>query len=120
MGTSTRNLSKPFSVSLKVTLPDGSVLSPCLMLWRGQVEVVQCSPGQRLTAELHLTAEDLTPLGEGKRVDFPAVAAPKPITGLGDVVERCLTAVGINKKPGCKCGKRQKMLNRLVPFGRKK
>lgn len=43
-----------------------------------------------------------------------------PARGLGDVVARALEAVGIRKRKGCKCGKRQEALNRWFPFGKKK
>jgi len=45
-----------------------------------------------------------------------AIADEARIRGLGDVVARTLSAVGIRKKRGCGCGKRQAALNRLVPF----
>lgn len=51
---------------------------------------------------------------------------PKPpeeedekIRGLGDLVARGLEKIGIRKKPGCGCHKRQKALNKMVPFSRR-
>jgi hypothetical protein len=42
----------------------------------------------------------------------------KKIRGLGDLVARGLEKIGIRKKPGCGCHKRQKNLNKWVPFSR--
>lgn len=36
--------------------------------------------------------------------------------GLGDAVAVALAWLGITKKPGCKCKKRQEWLNKKVPF----
>lgn len=36
--------------------------------------------------------------------------------GLGDVVAKVASAVGIKAKNGCGCKKRQEALNKLVPF----
>ena len=44
------------------------------------------------------------------------VGGPRP--GLGDVVARVASAVGIKPTKGCGCKKRQEALNRLVPFGK--
>lgn len=42
-------------------------------------------------------------------------AESKPVRGLGDVVARTASAMGI--KPCAGCQKRREALNRLVPFG---
>jgi hypothetical protein len=36
--------------------------------------------------------------------------------GLGDVIARIASALGIKQKPGCGCKQRQEKLNKLVPF----
>jgi hypothetical protein len=36
--------------------------------------------------------------------------------GLGDSVAKVFKKLGIDKKPGCGCEKRQEMLNKLVPY----
>ena len=36
--------------------------------------------------------------------------------GLGDTVALGLQALGIRKRRGCRCGKRQRWLNELVPY----
>ena len=44
---------------------------------------------------------------------------PKPPTrsrGLGDTIAKLTKRLGIKRKPGCGCGKRQAALNRLVPY----
>ena len=46
---------------------------------------------------------------------------PKPandgtMRGLGDVIARIASALGIKQKPGCGCERRQEKLNKLVPF----
>jgi hypothetical protein len=38
--------------------------------------------------------------------------------GLGDLVARGLSAIGIKQKAGCACPRRQGTWNRWVPFGR--
>jgi hypothetical protein len=51
----------------------------------------------------------------------------KPSRGLGDLVKKGLTRIGITEelvksvtgKKDCGCGKRQSALNKLVPFGKK-
>lgn len=43
----------------------------------------------------------------------PAEEAPAP--GLGDVVAGAANAVGIKKRPGCGCQKRQDAMNRATP-----
>jgi len=49
--------------------------------------------------------------------DAPPPAPKPPMRGLGDVIARATTAVGIRPCGGCK--KRQEALNRLVPFNEK-
>tara|TARA_R100001086_G_C11682196_1_gene216087 strand:+ start:150 stop:473 length:324 start_codon:yes stop_codon:yes gene_type:complete len=39
----------------------------------------------------------------------------KELAGVGDAVSRVAKAVGIEKKKGCGCAKRQKMLNDMMP-----
>lgn len=39
-----------------------------------------------------------------------------PSRGLGDTVAKALSAVGIEKKSGCGCAKRQIALNQAVPY----
>ena len=40
---------------------------------------------------------------------------PNP-RGLGDTIAIGLAAIGVRKRKGCGCGKRQAWLNRLVPY----
>jgi hypothetical protein len=40
-----------------------------------------------------------------------------PSRGLGDTVAKALKTVGVQKRKGCKCGKRQAKLNRMVTYG---
>jgi hypothetical protein len=42
--------------------------------------------------------------------------APARYRGLGDVVAKVTSALGIKQKPGCGCKRRQEKLNKLVPF----
>ena len=49
------------------------------------------------------------------RLPVPEVKSGQPMRGLGDVVARATSSIGI--KPCGKCKKRQEMLNKLVPFG---
>lgn len=72
------------------------------------------------------TAETLTPTLQG----LLALMAPleiepdwdisQPSRGLGDTIEKTLSAVGIRKRPGCGCGKRQAALNRIFPYRKKR
>ena len=48
--------------------------------------------------------------------DNPPKAVKKKSKGLGDVVAKTLRALGVRKKKGCGCSKRQSTLNQLVPF----
>lgn len=48
----------------------------------------------------------------------PAVAPAPRLRGLGDVVAKVTTAIGIRPCGGCK--KRQEQLNKAVPFGKPK
>jgi len=48
--------------------------------------------------------------------------APLPVEqsrGLGDTVATVLSAVGVKKRKGCGCSKRQAWLNRVVPYKKK-
>lgn len=47
---------------------------------------------------------------------LPEWNASQPSRGLGDTLAKTLAAVGIRKRPGCGCGKRQAALNRLFPY----
>lgn len=38
------------------------------------------------------------------------------LKGLGDLIHKGLELIGIKQKEGCGCQKRQKFLNKLVPF----
>ena len=53
---------------------------------------------------------------EVTRKPEPPELGPKKMRGLGDVVAAGLERVGIKKRKGCGCGKRQAMLNKLIPF----
>ena len=48
---------------------------------------------------------------------FGKAAKKEPLRGLGDVVAAATKAVGIRPCGGCK--ERQKLLNKIVPFGKK-
>jgi hypothetical protein len=48
----------------------------------------------------------------------PPPSAPARMRGLGDVIARATTAIGIKPCGGCK--KRQEALNKAVPFGKPK
>lgn len=48
---------------------------------------------------------------------FGKAAKKEPLRGLGDVVAAATKAVGIKPCGGCK--ERQKLLNKIVPFGKK-
>jgi hypothetical protein len=39
--------------------------------------------------------------------------------GFGDTIAKMAKVVGIEKKPGCGCEKRQEFLNKLIPYGKK-
>jgi hypothetical protein len=43
-------------------------------------------------------------------------AEPEGMRGLGDLVAKATSALGIKQKPGCGCKQRQEKLNKLVPF----
>lgn len=62
----------------------------------------------------------MTPGSSGSRdvtrTPKPIEDGPKKMRGLGDAVAAGLERVGIKKRKGCGCGKRQAMLNKLVPF----
>ena len=45
-----------------------------------------------------------------------AIAAESGPRGLGDVIESVANAVGIKKRAGCNCRKRQKTLNQKLPI----
>lgn len=38
------------------------------------------------------------------------------IAGLGDFVAKALSSLGVKKKQGCGCAKRQEKLNQMFPF----
>ncbi len=72
--------------------------------------------------------EQETPAGTDKRQQAspPSPHAPTPPApsrrladrGLGDTVARFLNWIGIKKRPGCGCERRQEWLNRLFPYRR--
>ena len=37
-------------------------------------------------------------------------------TGMGDLVSKAASTMRIKKKPGCGCSKRQRKLNKMIPF----
>lgn len=39
--------------------------------------------------------------------------------GLGDTIAKATKAIGINQTKDCGCQKRQELLNKLVPYGKK-
>ena len=59
-------------------------------------------------------------IGERPTLDPGHVIEPPPrkIRGLGDLVARGLEAVGVKKRKGCGCQRRQDALNRALPFTR--
>lgn len=65
-------------------------------------------------------SDGMTPLTFCETCDFaepePPTDIASPITGMGDMVAKTLSAIGVDKKDGCGCGSRQAMLNRLLPF----
>jgi hypothetical protein len=44
---------------------------------------------------------------------------PSRSTGLGDTVAKVANKLGFKKTEGCGCQKRQEILNKLVPYGKK-
>lgn len=56
--------------------------------------------------------------GQKQATEMNVKAKPTGMRGLGDLVAAGLSAVGIKKRSGCGCGKRQAWLNRMVPFGK--
>jgi hypothetical protein len=53
---------------------------------------------------------------ELKAPEHPKPAGAPPMRGLGDLVAKATSALGIKQKPGCGCKKRQEALNKAVPF----
>ena len=51
------------------------------------------------------------------RAAFPAKLTKPPLRGLGDVIERVTSAIGIKPCNGCK--QRQAALNKAIPFKKK-
>lgn len=41
--------------------------------------------------------------------------AKKQLRGMGDVIEICLSKIGVKKRRGCGCSRRQRLLNKLLP-----
>ena len=75
-------------------------------------DVAQCeSCNYRQTREGNLQDPPVFVDIDPNKVEKPT---PKRITGLGDVIARATSAVGIKQCGGCK--KRQEALNKLIPF----
>lgn len=68
------------------------------------------------------TATSLTPTLTQILSSLPSTTPrPRdPDRGLGDTLARLFQAVGVRRKPGCGCGRRQSLLNRLVPYAKNK
>lgn len=58
---------------------------------------------------------DMTKLAPVLRTVIPAVKTEPAPGGLGDLVARALSAIGIKKRKGCNCEKRRQALNAATP-----
>lgn len=56
-------------------------------------------------------------IGETPRRISRPINKPQKIRGLGDLVAACLQRLGVKKRKGCGCGRRQAALNRWISFG---
>lgn len=52
---------------------------------------------------------------ESENGDKPSELSNRP-RGFGDTVANFLHKVGVKKKKGCGCSKRQEFLNKLIPY----
>ena len=65
------------------------------------------------------TAETLTPtLRSLMGVFDPPWDESQPSRGLGDTIAKLTKRLGIKKKPGCGCGRKQAFWNRVLPYKR--
>jgi len=58
----------------------------------------------------------ITPGQQFSRLRQENPPEPEKIRGLGDVLAKFFAAIGIKKRKGCGCAKRQNLLNKILPF----
>lgn len=114
METTITNNSYPVAVTVTLEV-DGSPKLFCFDYFRGSLFSRACRQDE--TSGPPCGSIDRSKLSK------PVSSAPVPlerrkpgIRGLGDVVAKVTSALGIKQKPGCKCKQRQEKLNKLVPF----
>lgn len=117
MATAKFHNGHPHTVRIRVRSSDGQDVTACFVVMRGAMSQTPCKDEIPLHADIQLNESDLLKLGPPRLITMPKQERPR---GLGDVVAKALSAVGIRKKKGCNCGKRQELLNRMIPFGGKK
>jgi hypothetical protein len=70
--------------------------------------LIQCESPSILSPYVPATTCSICPFHSDKQ--------PKSIRGVGDVIEKVVSSIGIRKKKGCGCGSAQAKLNRIIPF----
>tara|TARA_R100000655_G_scaffold48166_1_gene85549 strand:+ start:222 stop:494 length:273 start_codon:yes stop_codon:yes gene_type:complete len=86
--------------------------------WRVPFRLGDNLPGHITNGSIMYIGSTPTVYANGKPPK-PPEEEDKKVRGLGDLVARGLEKIGIRKKPGCGCHKRQKALNKMVPFSRR-
>jgi len=112
METTVKHYGHPVAVTLTLEV-EGAPRAFCFDFVRGMLFTRKCRQDE--VAGIPCGSIDMT------RMSSPAVPAPAPpkqipARGLGDVVAKVASALGIKQKPGCGCKRRQEKLNKLVPF----
>ena len=95
---------------------------------------IKCDPGATVYAGLNSVTADAACRKREKFLDVmqvqcsrysrdklgvlldEAIEDESRLRGAGDVVHRIATAIGIKEKRDCRCGKRRRQLNHLIPF----
>lgn len=112
METTIKHYGQPVAVTLTLEV-DGAPKAFCFDFVNGMLFTRRC--GENETAGVPCGTIDMN------RLSAPPVRATMPpkqpeARGLGDVVAKVASALGIKQKPGCGCKRRQEKLNKLVPF----
>lgn len=103
-----------------MTCPHRGGNESCAFVPHARITDYGCSICQSEWTSGPPTADTLTPTLRGiigltaNQPGLPAVV--QPARGLGDTIASILHAVGIRKRRGCGCGRRQAWLNRIVPY----
>ena len=99
-------MNHPMSERIAMSMQDVQVTTP------GLIWTLKLDP-RSMKAEvvaIHRNSAQPNPQDEQKP------ASPQEMRGLGDLVAKATSALGIKPKPGCGCKQRQERLNKMVPF----